>query len=275
MESTPTRARSATPYATAAVSAANDGSAVGGLVGYNDGTLTNAYATGAVTASGVDSAAGGLVGYSDSAISKVYATGAVIGRNGAIVGGLLGANDGTIGSAYWDTQTSGTAVGIGEDDEGQTATGLTTAQLQGGISSLDRPSAAGRAACIHIWRASTPTGCRRSQVLRTRDAGVTPLASGANGVNLVSGLVNGGASVTATTGANGYYYLLEPAGTIAAAGSSVITYSSTANGSLDSAVDGARVVQATGTVDHVDIWGRLPDAVERRDDVFRGMAVGR
>ncbi|MDI3293137.1 YDG domain-containing protein [Janthinobacterium tructae] len=71
---------------------------VGGLVGDNNsgGTITVARASGAVTASGEQ--VGGLVGNNDGAISQAYATGAVGG--GASVGGLVGRNGGTIEDAY-------------------------------------------------------------------------------------------------------------------------------------------------------------------------------
>ncbi len=71
---------------------------VGGLVGVNNsgGTITVARASGAVTASG--ERVGGLVGDNDGAISQAYATGAVGG--GASVGGLVGRNGGTIADAY-------------------------------------------------------------------------------------------------------------------------------------------------------------------------------
>ncbi len=68
----------------------------------------------------------------------------------------------------------------------------------------------------------------------------------------VSGLVNGGAPVTATTGANGYYYLLEPAGTIATTGSPVLVY--TANGARF-VTDATVATDVAGTVTGLDIWG--------------------
>ena len=47
----------------------------------------------------------------------------------ALVGGLVGSNDGSVAQSYWDTTTSGRSVGIGA---GSTtgATGLTTSQMQ-------------------------------------------------------------------------------------------------------------------------------------------------
>ncbi|MFN7306183.1 MAG: GLUG motif-containing protein, partial [Acetobacteraceae bacterium] len=72
---------------------------VGGLVGANAGTITQAYVTGAVT--GVSFSVGGLVGgnAAGGSIEQSYATGAVVG-SGLYVGGLVGVNGGTITQAY-------------------------------------------------------------------------------------------------------------------------------------------------------------------------------
>ncbi len=61
---------------------------VGGLVGWNEGTVSNSYAGGEVTG---DESVGGLVGWSRGAILDSYATGTVTGSD-ASVGGLLGVN---------------------------------------------------------------------------------------------------------------------------------------------------------------------------------------
>ncbi|MGL6160663.1 YDG domain-containing protein, partial [Microbulbifer sp.] len=111
---------------------------VGGLVGDNDSsTISNAYATGSVSGTGD---IGGLVGYSDSStISNAYATGRVSGD--FAVGGLVGANDNdpssVVKGAYWNTETSGQSSGIGVDRNGQTVTGLTTAEMQNPFTFID------------------------------------------------------------------------------------------------------------------------------------------
>jgi trimeric autotransporter adhesin len=100
---------------------------VGGLVGDNLGTITNAYATGAVTGTfylGGGDYVGGLVGYNDAGgtITNTYATGAVSGSND--VGGLVGLyGGGPIIDSYWDKQTTGQSISAGG------GTGLTTAQM--------------------------------------------------------------------------------------------------------------------------------------------------
>ena len=98
-------------------------SSVGGLVGYNYGTISQAYATGAINGNlggadvgfGGGANIGGLVGYNDSSgrISQVYASGAVNGV--ATVGGLIGYNDhGSISQAY----ATGTVSSTGNDAGG-------------------------------------------------------------------------------------------------------------------------------------------------------------
>jgi hypothetical protein len=72
------------------------GTAIGGLVGINDGTVSNSYATGTVTGEG---AVGGLVGYNDDGtVSNSYSSGSVTG--GDAVGGLAGGNACTVSNSY-------------------------------------------------------------------------------------------------------------------------------------------------------------------------------
>ena len=158
--------RITTSYATGRVSGMY---AVGGLVGATSDFLhliQASYATGDVSGAGarltpsdsgfivcgflgtVDAETssgggiGGLVGHSCGRIEASYATGAVSG--GAAAGGLLGSGlYGSIGFSYWDMETSGVRVGVGEEDtndngvvdgaELQRASlvGMTTAALQG------------------------------------------------------------------------------------------------------------------------------------------------
>jgi len=147
-------------YATGTVHAGCCGGSageVGGLVGTNDGTITQSYATGAV--SGGDNHSGGLVGINDTgSIFLSYATGPVSGSG--VLGGLVGSNysgtisesyatglitntcvmcsawlgglvgytySGTVTSSYWDIDTSGQAGSVG-------GTGLTTAQFMSSSS---------------------------------------------------------------------------------------------------------------------------------------------
>jgi len=76
---------------------AGTGSAVGGLVGINDGTVSNCYAAGTVTG---EIFVGGLVGWNElGTVSNCYATGTVTGGI-YYVGGLVGYNHGTVSNSY-------------------------------------------------------------------------------------------------------------------------------------------------------------------------------
>ncbi len=82
---------------------------VGGLVGYNLGTVNNSYATGSVSG---NSYVGGLVGFNDTAISNSYAAGSVSGVSN--VGGLVGINDyATINNSYATGPVHGTGGNVG------------------------------------------------------------------------------------------------------------------------------------------------------------------
>jgi hypothetical protein len=80
--------------------------------------------TGSVTSGGTF--VGGLVGCNDGTVSDSYSTGSVSGHEG--VGGLVGFDlhiivEGTVSNSFWDTQTSGRAISNG-------GTGKTTAEMQ-------------------------------------------------------------------------------------------------------------------------------------------------
>ena len=94
------------------VSSNEFGWAIGGLVGFNDGTVTQSYATGAVSGSDMGWAIGGLVGYNNNGmVTSSYATGAVSGGSSDI-GGLVGWNLGTVTSSYATGTVSG-GLGLG------------------------------------------------------------------------------------------------------------------------------------------------------------------
>jgi hypothetical protein len=75
--------------------AVNGYSGVGGLVGWNRGTISNSYCTGRVTGGW---RVGGLAGHNSGTISNSYCTGRVTG--GWHVGGLAGHNSGNVSNSY-------------------------------------------------------------------------------------------------------------------------------------------------------------------------------
>ena len=90
---------------------------VGGLIGFNRGSIINGYATGNVSGNG----AGGLVGNNQlptAMITNSYAASNVSG----IGGGLVSDNVGVISASYWDAETSGL--------QGSHGSGHTTRRMQ-------------------------------------------------------------------------------------------------------------------------------------------------
>ncbi|BDX17513.1 hypothetical protein MFKK_03230 [Halopseudomonas aestusnigri] len=104
---------------------------VGGLIGYNMGTISNTYATGSVK--GSDYSIGGLAGYNQGAISKAYATGRVEGKGR--VGGLVGYNQsGTIDNAYATGSVEGSRNSVGGlvgSNEGTISNAYATGSVKG------------------------------------------------------------------------------------------------------------------------------------------------
>jgi trimeric autotransporter adhesin len=92
---------------------------VGGLVGDNVTSVANTFATGSV--SGSVGNVGGLVGINTGTVSSSYSTGSVSGSSE--VGGLVGDNFATVSNSFWNLTTSGLTTSAG-------GTGLTTAQMQ-------------------------------------------------------------------------------------------------------------------------------------------------
>ena len=91
---------------------------VGALVGDNWGPIDNSCSAGSVTGAGW---VGGLVGRNSGALSSCYSIGSVTGNHYA--GGLVGLSDGSVSNSFWDTQTSGQATSDG-------GTGKTTSEMK-------------------------------------------------------------------------------------------------------------------------------------------------
>lgn len=89
---------------------------VGGLIGLNDGNLTDAYSTATTTGNILS---GGLIGSNNGNITKSFSTGAVLGagtRGGLVATGTAG----LISKSFWDTESSGVATsagGVGKNTE--------------------------------------------------------------------------------------------------------------------------------------------------------------
>jgi filamentous hemagglutinin family protein len=276
-------------YATGTVTggngSSNDNSDIGGLVGRNFGSINSSYATGAVSG---EYDVGGLVGQSfGGAINNTYATGSVLGyedvgglegdltagsinnsySTGAVSSsytggsnffneGAIGVNDdGTIANVYWDTQTSGKSEGLGFDGTNQylNVIGLTTTQLQGTLPNGFSSSIWGTGPSLFpYFRWQYPTtpqaisGTAFGDGASTTSSGGSPLAAGS-----VSLEVNGANLGSVWSGANGYFYFVEPSGTISGGGSAVAAYIPSGSGGIG----GVRVDTLTGSTSNFDVWG--------------------
>ncbi|MDR3490328.1 MAG: filamentous hemagglutinin N-terminal domain-containing protein [Bradyrhizobium sp.] len=69
-----------------------DGSNIGGVAGYNDGTIFNSSANVTITVAANSEYVGGLVGFNGGAISTSFSQGVINGPGGAEIGGLVGLN---------------------------------------------------------------------------------------------------------------------------------------------------------------------------------------
>ncbi len=122
--------RISSSYSTSTVSGSDE---VGGLVGGNGGNISVSYSNGVVWG---EECVGGLVGSNGDMymgaggpVTNCYSTASVSGSS--YVGGLVGYNSGgSVGSCFWDTQTSGQTTSAG-------GTGKTTAEMQTGSTFLE------------------------------------------------------------------------------------------------------------------------------------------
>ena len=105
---------------------------VGGLVGVNFGTVSNSYSTGSVTG---DERVGGLVGWNEAApVSNSYSTGSVTGHYS--VGGLVGATSGTVSNSYSTGSVTGdvNVGGLVGENTGTVSKSYSTGNVTGNSS---------------------------------------------------------------------------------------------------------------------------------------------
>jgi len=107
---------------------------VGGLAGFNRGTVTNSYYSSSVTGSSHHNHVGGLVGGNEGTVTNSYSTGSVTG--GSYVGGLVGTNVGTVSNSYSSCDVTGNAdllgglVGV---NEGTVTNSYSTGNVTGNL----------------------------------------------------------------------------------------------------------------------------------------------
>ena len=145
----------------------------GGLMGRNNGgTIIASYATGNVNRTGdsSDKGSGGLLGWNEGGtVTNSYSTGTVTVTGGALIGGLVGENSGTITNSYFDSTTSGITTGDGAKTTSElqmpTEYGTGTAIFSGwnidvdnGLTrGVDDGSMAGDTTADDLWDFGTPS----------------------------------------------------------------------------------------------------------------------
>jgi filamentous hemagglutinin family protein len=257
----------------------------GGLVGHNAGTITQSFSDAGVMARDYNSA-GGLVGHNDGTLLQVYATGAVVG--GQYVGGLVGTQgwSGSISQAF--------AIGAVGATPSSSSAGSLIGRNLGGVSITDTfyvPELSGRGSSVgtsltlsqfltggprvgfaggtggimpHL-ASFYPNGAEMISGVAYRDLGLNPLVSGvpqphyAKNNAYVATVIEGVEYGRVTTGANGVYMKLLPAGTLAD-GARILTFTN-ADTSTDSpgTTNAGRYTVGTGssTLSGFDIYGNI------------------
>jgi len=131
---------------------------------------------------------------------------------------------------YWDTSTTG------QSSSTFGGTGLTTAQLQGTLPSFQNSTLWSTGPGLYPYLTNFfPNGVQVVSGYTYRNGGTT-VASGAT----VSAIAGATAFGTATSGANGYYYIFAPAGS-AVGGQTLLTYAASTDSATLTAVTGATV----------------------------------
>jgi hypothetical protein len=125
---------------------------LGGLVGYNEGSISNCHSTGAVTGGDNSQYLGGLAGINGGSISNCYSTSTVTsGDNSSYLGGLAGLNGiyGNTSNCYSTGAVSGgngsTNLGglVGYNNGGNISNCYSTGAVTGGSSSFNLGGLAG------------------------------------------------------------------------------------------------------------------------------------
>jgi hypothetical protein len=101
---------------------------MGGLIGYNYGTVSHCYAWGEIQG---QSCLGGLIGQNSGTVSYCYATGKL--NTGSVTGGLIGHNySGTVTNCFWDREATGIDTAINYIYSGtiENVVGKTTEQMK-------------------------------------------------------------------------------------------------------------------------------------------------
>jgi len=127
-------------FASVSTSASAYGAPAGGVAGSNGGTLSNCYSTGSVSSSGYN-CSGGVVGVNGGTVSNCYSTGSV-SSSGSSAGGVVGINSaGHVSSCY--------STGVISSSEGYAWAG----KYAGGVVGYETYSQSGNGTLYHglVW----------------------------------------------------------------------------------------------------------------------------
>ncbi len=243
----------------------------GGLAAFNSGTITDSFSTAAVIG-GATSTDGGLVGNLEGGgtISTSYSTGLVSGTGafaaGGLVGTLSGATTSQVTNSYWDTSTSGQSTSAA-------GTGMATAALQGALP------AGFNDGNWAVLTSPVPSYPYLTAIFATTPEVVTGTAYSAINVNpiegeLIAGQANGTSFGETVTGADGVYYFLLQNGTIPAANGQVLVSSVT--GGVNYTEANAFADNADGSVSSVNLDGtslRLISSGATASGIFNDLAT--
>jgi len=109
---------------------------VGGISGGYATSIKDSYYSGTITFKDYYTNAGGIAGETSSSttISNCYFRGKIVkdttSTSHIYIGGIVGENDGSVSSSYYDTTVSGLTVGCGDNEGTCSATAKTTSQMQ-------------------------------------------------------------------------------------------------------------------------------------------------
>ncbi len=216
-------------FATGNVSNAGGSTSLGGLIGANFGTITNAYSTGSVTAvANCGCYAGGLIGDNEGSVTSVYSIGSVSG-SGNTLGALIGGEGIYYGTAslaygYWNTDINGLSVpGLG-NNPAYTAGQMNTAQLQAalptGFTTTYWGIIPGQTYPFLLWQ----PGVIEGQVLTTY--GGSAVGAGVSVYDVINGVASASSVFTAANG--DYVFDLGLNGI--PSGAQILVYTTTPNG---------------------------------------------
>lgn len=246
------------------------GQSVGGLVGLNSGMISDAASAEEVRAPSA-TGVGGLVGVNTGAIARSFASGYMGVFKSSDFGGVAGSNTGTISASYWDKDTTGLPTGIGTGDFGGTS-GVSQSGAdpftQSSYAGLDfSPSSAWGIVAgtsfpyLRFQYPETPPQVISGYGLRAVYSSPRPDGP----LNLltypVGAVIDGVRAAKGSMGADGYYQLLVPAGTIASSGTGVLVYIHgypTADTFYDN---------ATGSITNVNLFGHFLSLISGAGDM--------